>query len=105
MMSKPLPRFSNIFHYVTSSLPFPAPLHEPPSLPFRLLLVSSLSGRGLPPSLTRLLPPPSLALQVSHFFPEETAEMLAEVFSIILPLGFLPVMVCTLHLCWRLGVT
>ena len=34
--------------------------------------------------------------QVAYFFEDKgTAEMLADVFSIILPLGFLPVMICT----------
>lgn len=36
-------------------------------------------------------------MQVSHYFPDErTAEMLADAFSVILPMGFLPVLLCTL---------
>jgi MFS family permease len=36
-------------------------------------------------------------MQVSHYFPDErTAEMMADLFSIILPMGFLPVLFCTL---------
>mmetsp|Transcript_30208 Transcript_30208/g.77559 ORF Transcript_30208/g.77559 Transcript_30208/m.77559 type:complete len:538 (-) Transcript_30208:873-2486(-) len=34
--------------------------------------------------------------QVAHFFPDpETADMLAETFSVVLPMGFLPVLLCT----------
>eukprot|EP00873_Tetraselmis_striata_P039294 jgi/Tetstr1/459558/TSEL_004923.t1 len=36
-------------------------------------------------------------MQVAHYFPDErTAEMMADAFSVILPMGFLPVLLCTI---------